>query len=30
MECGLAVRGYDVEAGDKIEVFEIQEFERTI
>ncbi|MDN3452383.1 MULTISPECIES: translation initiation factor IF-2 [unclassified Psychrobacter] len=30
MECGLAVRGYDVEAGDKIEVFEIQEFARTI
>ncbi|WP_201587519.1 translation initiation factor IF-2 [Psychrobacter jeotgali] len=30
MECGLAVRGYDVEVGDKIEVFEIQEFERTI
>ena len=30
MECGLAVRGYDVEAGDKIEVFEIQEVERTI
>ena len=30
MECGLAVRGYDVEAGDKIEVFEIQQFERTI
>ena len=30
MECGLAVRGYDVEEGDKIEVFEIQEFERTI
>ncbi len=30
MECGLAVRGYDVESGDKIEVFEIQEFERTI
>ena len=30
MECGLAVRGYNVEAGDKIEVFEIQEVERTI
>ncbi|WP_201554131.1 translation initiation factor IF-2 [Psychrobacter sp. 72-O-c] len=30
MECGMAVRGYSVEAGDKIEVFEIQEFERTI
>ena len=30
MECGLAVRGYDVEVGDKIEVFEIQEFARTI
>ena len=30
IECGLAVRGYDVEAGDKIEVFEIQEFARTI
>ena len=30
MECGLAVRGYDVQAGDKIEVFEIQQFERTI
>lgn len=30
MECGLAVKGYDVEVGDKIEVFEIQEFERTI
>ncbi len=30
MECGLAVRGYDVEAGDKIEVFEIQEIQRTI
>ena len=30
MECGLAVRGYDVEAGDKIEVFEIQQVERTI
>lgn len=30
MECGLAVRGYDVEVGDKIEVFEIQEVERTI
>ncbi|GAA0323711.1 translation initiation factor IF-2 [Psychrobacter aestuarii] len=30
MECGLAVKGYDVEAGDKIEVFEIQEVERTI
>ncbi|MED6316331.1 MAG: translation initiation factor IF-2 [Pseudomonadota bacterium] len=30
MECGLAVRGYEVEAGDKIEVFEIQEFARTI
>lgn len=30
MECGLAVRGYDVEVGDKIEVFEIQQFERTI
>ncbi|WP_201539387.1 translation initiation factor IF-2 [Psychrobacter sp. 1044] len=30
MECGMAVRGYDVEAGDKIEVFEIQEFARTI
>jgi len=30
IECGLAVRGYNVEAGDKIEVFEIQEFARTI
>ncbi len=30
MECGLAVKGYDVEAGDKIEVFEIQEIQRTI
>jgi len=30
MECGLAVRGYDVEVGDKIEVFEIQEIQRTI
>ena len=30
MECGLAVRGYNVEAGDKIEVFEIQEVERII
>ncbi|MBF2718922.1 translation initiation factor IF-2 [Psychrobacter sp. NG254] len=30
IECGLAVRGYNVESGDKIEVFEIQEFARTI
>lgn len=30
MECGLAVKGYDVQAGDKVEVFEIQEIERSI
>ena len=30
MECGLAVKGYDVEVGDKIEVFNIQEVQRTL
>lgn len=30
MECGLAVKGYDVEAGDKIEVFNIKEVQRTL
>lgn len=30
MECGLAVKGYDVEVGDQIEVFEIQEVQRSI
>lgn len=30
MECGLAVKGYDVAVGDKVEVFEIQEIARTI
>ena len=28
MECGLAVKGYEVKAGDKIEVFEIHEVKR--
>lgn len=30
MECGLAVRGYEVAAGDKIEVFEIHEVKREL
>ncbi|MDO5050203.1 MAG: translation initiation factor IF-2 [Moraxella equi] len=30
MECGLAVKGYEVAAGDKIEVFEIHEVARTL
>lgn len=30
MECGLAVKGYDVAVGDKIEVFEIHEVARTL
>lgn len=30
MECGLAVKGYDVAAGDKVEVFEIQEIKREL
>lgn len=30
MECGLAVKGYDVVVGDKIEVFEIHEVARTL
>lgn len=30
MECGLAVKGYEVMAGDKIEVFEVQEVLRQI
>ncbi len=30
MECGLAVKGYDVAVGDKIEVYEIQEVKRTL
>lgn len=30
MECGLAVKGYEVEVGDQIEVFEIQEIQRVI
>lgn len=30
MECGLAVKGYEVKVGDKVEVFEIQEVARTI
>ena len=30
MECGLAVRGYEVAAGDKIEVFEIHEVRREL
>lgn len=30
MECGLAVKGYEVKEGDKIEVFEIQEVKRTL
>lgn len=30
MECGLAVKGYDVEVGDKIEVFEIHEVKRSL
>lgn len=30
MECGLAVKGYDVAVGDKIEVFEIHEIKRSL
>lgn len=30
MECGLAVKGYDVAVGDKVEVFEIQEIKREL
>ena len=30
MECGLAVKGYEVKEGDKIEVFEIHEVKRTL
>ncbi|WP_434352907.1 translation initiation factor IF-2 [Psychrobacter sp. HD31] len=30
MECGLAVKGYEVQAGDKIEVFNIQEVQRQL
>nr|WP_315043544.1 translation initiation factor IF-2 [uncultured Moraxella sp.] len=30
MECGLAVKGYEVKAGDKIEVFEIHEVKRAL
>ena len=30
MECGLAVKGYEVAAGDKIEVFEIHEVKREL
>lgn len=30
MECGLAVKGYEVKEGDKIEVFEIHEAKRTL
>lgn len=30
MECGLAVKGYEVKEGDKIEVFEIHEVQRTL
>lgn len=30
MECGLAVKGYEVAVGDKIEVFEIHEIKREI
>ncbi len=31
MECGIAVKGYkDVKAGDKIEVFEVREVQRTL
>ncbi len=30
MECGLAVKGYEVAVGDKIEVFEIHEVARTL
>lgn len=30
MECGLAVKGYEVQVGDLIEVFEIHEVQRTL
>ncbi|PIE47897.1 MAG: translation initiation factor IF-2 [Gammaproteobacteria bacterium] len=30
MECGLAVKGYEVQVGDKIEVFNIQEVQRQL